>query len=322
MKKSYAFMAMNKITILLLISISTATTVTPVSHAGELNSSQPYLDDVTLQLPLSVSGDAEAQSQFGLSVSMPTTVEPVNNTDWRKTALLIEQQKYQQAVTLLLPLAKSGDAESQTQLGSLYENGLDVPRNLDIARRWYQSAAEQNYPRAQVNLGFLYQFGIGASKDLSSAVYWYKQAVALKDPRAKGKLAYLYLTEPDYAQDEKKAVRLLESSADAGYVEAQFNLAMFLLRGEKGLVIDKPRAINLLQRSADQNSAPALNMLALLYYLNDTELPVFLRDIKLQKNTALAHQFFQRATALGSKDARRNLSRLCRKSPEVCQIKN
>ena len=315
-------MTINSTSFALLTSIAIATTAMPVCNASELNSSQPYLEDIILQLPLSVSDDTEAQSRFGLSVSMPTIVEPVNNTDWHKTAKLIKERKYHEAATLLLPLAKSGDAESQTQLGSLYENGLGVPLNLDIARRWYQSAAEENYSRAQVNLGFLYQFGIGESKDLSSAVYWYKKAVSQKDPRAEGKLAYLYLTEPGYEQDERKAVRLLESSADAGYVEAQFNLAMLVLRGEKGLVIDKLRAIKLLQRSADQNSAPALNMLALLYYLNDTELPVYLRDIKLAKNTALAHQFFQRAMALGNKDARRNLSRLCRKSSEVCQIKN
>ena len=304
-------MTINSTTFVLLTSIAIVATAVPVCNASELNSSQPHLEAVTLRLPLSISGDTELQSQFGLSASIPTTVESVNNTDWRKTALLIKQQKYQQAVTLLLPLAKSGDTESQTQLGSLYENGLGVPRNLDTARRWYESAAEQNYPRAQVNLGVLFQSGTGVSKDLTTAIYWFKKAVALNDPRAQAKLAYIYLAEPGYKQFENEAVELLKSSAEAGYQEAQFNFAMLLLEGERGITKDKTRATNLLKQSADQNNPAAMNVLAILY----------LRDSKTSGNIALAYELLQHSVDLGFEPARSNLAKLCRESPEVCQIK-
>ena len=308
-------MTIHKIIVVLAISMSGAFAVVSVSGADELDFTRSQVD-------VSVSAETESSSHLGLSVSIPTTVEPINNAGERSSSRLIKERKYQEAIALLLPLSELGDAESQTQLGSLYENGLGVPLDMDRAIRWYQRAAAQNYPRAQVNLGVLYQYGTGVDKDLTSAIYWFQKASAQKNARAQGKLAYLYLTESGLERDEKEAVRLLESSASGGYDEAQFNFAMLLLRGERGVTIDVTRAIHLLQRAVEQDNPRAMNMLALLYYLDDKKRPTFLRDINLPKDSLLAHHLLQRAATLGYGAARDNLTKLCRQSPELCEPNN
>ena len=246
-------------------------------------------------------------------VSIPTTaeastVEAFNNASERNSSLLIKDEKYQEAITLLLPLSQSGDAESQTQLGSLYENGLGVPLDMTMAIRWYQTAAEQNYPRAQVNLGVLYQYGTGVNKDLSRAIYWFKKAVVQNDPRGEGKLGYLYIVGEGVEKNHQEGMWLLESSAAGGYAEAQFNLAM-LLRRDDNKDADYMRSIALLQRSADQKHPPAMNVVALLHLTGE-----------LHQDLPLSYRLLHHAAALGFEPAQVNLSKLCHESPEVCKV--
>ena len=53
------------------------------------------------------------------------------------------------ALTLIEQAANAGDAESQFQLGILFENGEAVEQDLPSAIRWYQAAAQQKYPDAK-----------------------------------------------------------------------------------------------------------------------------------------------------------------------------
>lgn len=48
--------------------------------------------------------------------------------------------------------AKNGDAEAQYNLGFKYESGIDVPRDFQQARYWYELSAKQGNHSAQNNL--------------------------------------------------------------------------------------------------------------------------------------------------------------------------
>jgi TPR repeat protein len=68
----------------------------------------------------------------------------------------MDKQKQQ-----LLQAAENGDADSQFNLGVLYENGLSNSRyvaegNRPEAVRWVLAAAEQGLPRAQIKLAEMY----------------------------------------------------------------------------------------------------------------------------------------------------------------------
>ena len=55
---------------------------------------------------------------------------------------------------------------AQNNLGSLYQNGRGVPKDLGKASELYLKAADQGNAAAQNNLGVLYRSGQGVPKDL------------------------------------------------------------------------------------------------------------------------------------------------------------
>ncbi|KPJ92877.1 MAG: hypothetical protein AMJ55_09085, partial [Gammaproteobacteria bacterium SG8_15] len=59
-------------------------------------------------------------------------------------------------------MAKSGDADAQYNLGSVYETGFGVKADSDEAVRWYKEAADQDHQLAQLKLGIMYILGDGA----------------------------------------------------------------------------------------------------------------------------------------------------------------
>lgn len=87
------------------------------------------------------------------------------------------------ALEWLLKAAEQGDKEAQHELiscyyklGSCYEEGNGVEKDLDKAVEWYTKAAEQGNVNAQYNLGHCYYEGKGVNRDLYKAIEWYKKA--------------------------------------------------------------------------------------------------------------------------------------------------
>ena len=67
-----------------------------------------------------------------------------------------QKADFQGAFEAWEPLAEAGDPLAQFNVGTLYDEGRGVPRNLDKAVEWWTKAAEQGYARAQHNLGLIY----------------------------------------------------------------------------------------------------------------------------------------------------------------------
>src|SRR5262249_8326438 len=64
---------------------------------------------------------------------------------------------YATAMRRWRPLADKGNADAQSRLGFMYQNGRGVPQNDAAAVSLYRKAADQGHAPAQVNLGFMYQ---------------------------------------------------------------------------------------------------------------------------------------------------------------------
>lgn len=78
--------------------------------------------------------------------------------------------------------AEQGNAGAQLRLGWIYANGGDgVPKDAVEAARWYRKAAEQGFAPAQSELGSLYFDGIGCPRDLVEAYKWTNLAAAQGD---------------------------------------------------------------------------------------------------------------------------------------------
>lgn len=74
------------------------------------------------------------------------------------------------------PLAESGDARAQFNLGIMYEQGKGVAQNIERAVDLWQQSAEQSYARAQHNLATNYLAGDGVEQDVDQALKWFTAA--------------------------------------------------------------------------------------------------------------------------------------------------
>ena len=82
----------------------------------------------------------------------------------------------------LLEAAEGGDAESQFNLGIIYENGLNDSRyavegSLPQAMRWFLAAAEQGLPRAQLKLAEMHAAEPDMAESSITACGWYLLAM-------------------------------------------------------------------------------------------------------------------------------------------------
>src|SRR5437868_1947968 len=68
--------------------------------------------------------------------------------------------------------AAQGNAQAQSNLGSLYYNGQGIPQDYAKARQWYEKAAAQGYAEAQFSLGVLYSKGRSVPQDYVQARQW------------------------------------------------------------------------------------------------------------------------------------------------------
>lgn len=88
---------------------------------------------------------------------------------------LYNSMQYKNALPLLQSAAKEGYGEACYYLGDMYENGLGVTANLEIARRMYEKAIEFGYKQGEAELGDMYMYGKGVAVDFKKAYDLYCQ---------------------------------------------------------------------------------------------------------------------------------------------------
>ena len=70
-----------------------------------------------------------------------------------------EAKQFAHAMKLLTPLAEDSDAEARYRVAIMFQNGLGVVRNEQMAVKWMTLAAEAGHGLAQHGLGFMYMEG-------------------------------------------------------------------------------------------------------------------------------------------------------------------
>ncbi len=76
-------------------------------------------------------------------------------------------------------LAIDGDPAAQVNLARLYRDGVGIPAEPGVARRWIELAATSGHPLGQYRLGEIYEASAGRSDnrvDLQAAALWYERA--------------------------------------------------------------------------------------------------------------------------------------------------
>jgi TPR repeat protein len=112
-----------------------------------------------------------------------------------------------------LAAANEGHADSQFNVGVMYEQGTGVGKNEKEAFLWYGKSASQGNAAAQFNLGVLYENGRGTKVDFAKANEWYRKASVQGDGLAIGNLGMLYVRGQGVKENKIAAVALLLMSA-------------------------------------------------------------------------------------------------------------
>ena len=128
-----------------------------------------------------------------------------------------DRASYATALKVWLPKAQAGEPEAQAYVGEIYEKGLGLAPNYQVAAQWYSKAAEQGNTRAQINLGYLYERGHGVNKDLAKAMSWYQKSSGLE----KFDLPYAATIETSSENELSKEIQFLKTELKNSRNEAK-----------------------------------------------------------------------------------------------------
>jgi len=165
-----------------------------------------------------------------------------------------------------LAAAKEGHADSQFNLGVMYEQGVGVSKNEKEAFFWYNKSASQGNAPAQFNLGVLYENGRGTKIDFVKANELYRKASVQGDGLAIGNLGMLYIRGQGVKENKIAGVALLLMSATLD--TSPENHAKKNITGTRGLTT---AMITEAQALSDEMSKAANMLVPLDKYLKKTE---------------------------------------------------
>jgi len=139
---------------------------------------------------------------------------------------VLERPAEQQPTTLTAELelaarAESGDAKAQYQLGMAHFKGAGVERDLQLALKWIEKAAEQSYGEAQYALGAMYHSGRGALQSFPLAHKWFERAAQQNHAEAQFSLGVMYRNGQGIPVDKSKAYIWFNLAAAQGHERAR-----------------------------------------------------------------------------------------------------
>jgi hypothetical protein len=162
-------------------------------------------------------GDSDALFRYGYRLAFG---RGVRSRSWKEVARLWKRS------------ARDGHVRAQFYLGTLYDYGNGVRRNLSTAVRWYRSAAEAGHTEGQYNLSLMLRDGKGVEVDRRAAVYWLKCAAEAGDAQAQSDLGVAYFYGEGLRRDRLAARWWYARAARNGCLRAHFNLGLIYANGD------------------------------------------------------------------------------------------
>ena len=200
-----------------------------------------------------------------LGLTTNTLAQTKENANFKAGVAAIDANNMPLAYKKFLVAAKEGHADSQFNLGVMYEQGIGTTKNEKEAVIWYTKAAEQGNSGAQFNLGVLYENGLGTPIDYAKANKWYRKASLQHDGLAIGNLGMLYIRAQGVKENKIAGVALLLLSSTID--QSPENNARKNITATRGLTTAMVTEAQTL--SDKMNTAP--NMLVILdQYLKKT----------------------------------------------------
>jgi len=122
--------------------------------------------------------------------------------------------------------ASMGVKEAFPVIAVRYAEGDGRRKNDSAAAVWYRKAAESGHVGSMTQLAESYARGRGVKRDEAQSRFWYSKAAELHEPEAEYQLALMLLKgKGGYQRDDAAGMQWLERAAKDGHLEAQRELA-------------------------------------------------------------------------------------------------
>lgn len=137
-----------------------------------------------------------------------TEKNPSKGIDWGKKAadngnhdaqirvgyMLLRAEQYKEAAKYYHEAEKYVvlDPETNNDMGYLYFNGLGVTKNVQLAKKYWESAGNSGVVNAQVALGNMYYTGEGVEQNYKEAYKWYSKAANQGELNSIYAIAFMY----------------------------------------------------------------------------------------------------------------------------------
>lgn len=114
---------------------------------------------------------------FGLSMLTASSAAIATEQQVKQCYLDVKYKDFKKALDTCLVAAETGDAGAQLEYGSLfYFDYKEVPKDYDKTKKWISKSADQGNASAEHTMGEIYDFGLGVEPDKELAFSWYKKA--------------------------------------------------------------------------------------------------------------------------------------------------
>jgi TPR repeat protein len=121
--------------------------------------------------------------------------------------------------------AKKGDTEAKYQVGVMFLEGEEAPKDVIEGVRWLQSAAIGDHTQAQLKLGEIYLTGAEkVERDYLVAHKWLKKAAESGQPDAQYHLGDIYRKGLGVQKSNAEAVKWFRLAAKQGHNKARKQL--------------------------------------------------------------------------------------------------
>lgn len=157
---------------------------------------------------------------------------PPSESEGVDISRLLKEGRDHEALSRCKELVERESVLGKMWLGWLYETGRGVAVDAEQARRWYESAAESNWPVAQHYLAHYLLY----TGDQPNAFQWLSAAAAQGYPPAIMRLSFAYRDGAGVRRDNNQADELLRRAANLQNFWAKSFLAAQRLARERSLL--------------------------------------------------------------------------------------
>ncbi len=204
---------------------------------------------------------------------------------------------HEAAFKMWLVLARRGDVDAQFNVGTLYDNGFGVARDVEKAARWYARAADSKIAPAELALAHILKRGEATLRDDDQALRYLRSAAHRGSARAQFELGVAYERGIGVTQNYATTAVWYERAAAQGLTEAIYNLATLFDEG-LGVPKDHVTALAWYGQAARSGSVQAENNIGNLYE----------KGLGVPQNYGLAVEWYSKAAKRGLAIAQNNLA--------------